>query len=78
VRQGFNSKYMESVIYTSGAGQQKENSRGAKDLRDGKRADTTGGKFAGLHPEGQIPSGKPHRLLKTVVGAGVWWRSVCR
>jgi hypothetical protein len=56
-------------MYTEGAGQQQANSRRDKDLRDGERADKTRGKFAGLHPEGQIPSRKPYPLPKTVAGS---------
>ena len=48
-------------------GQQKTNCRGANNLGDGESANKTGGKFAGLYPEGQIPRGEPYPLPKTIV-----------
>jgi hypothetical protein len=52
-----------------GTGQQKKNSRGPKNLGDGERADKTGGQFAGLYPEGQIPSGQPYPLPEMIMGS---------
>ena len=69
MRHGFDSRHMKSGMYTEGTGQQKTNSRGTNDLGDGKRADKPGGKFAGLHPEGQIPGGQPYLLPETIPGS---------
>ena len=56
-------------MFTEGMGQQKTNSRGAKDLGDGERANRMGGQFAGLYLEGQIPSVQPDPLPKTITGS---------
>jgi hypothetical protein len=45
---------MKCVVYMKGTGQQKMNSRGTNNFRDGKRANKPGGEFAGFHSEGQI------------------------
>jgi hypothetical protein len=36
---------------------------------DVERADKAGGKFTGLHPEGQTPSGEPYPLHETIAGS---------
>jgi hypothetical protein len=59
VRHRFNPRHMKSGIEYRGC-EATEESRGAKDFRDGERADETGGKFTRLHPEGQVRSGKPY------------------
>jgi hypothetical protein len=69
VRHRFNSGHMKSGMYMEDTGQQKTNSRRAKDLGDGERADKMGGQFAGLYPEGQIPNGQLYPLPKTVAGS---------
>ena len=62
---------MKSGMYTEGAGQQKTNSREAKDFRDAERTDEVGGKFTGHHPEGHVPSGKPYPLPELIAGSRV-------
>jgi hypothetical protein len=57
VRHGLNYRHMECRMNTNGTWQQKVDSRGINDLRDGERADIPEGQFARLHPEGQIPGG---------------------
>ena len=44
-------------------------SNGTKDSRDGKRTNEMGGQFAGLHPKGQVPSGKLYPLPNAVAGS---------
>ena len=48
MRHGFNSGHMKGGLYTKGTGQQKTNSRGAKDFRDGEWTNKKGGKFETL------------------------------
>jgi hypothetical protein len=57
VRNRFNSGHMKGRVYTKSTGQQKMNSRGTNNFRDGKRANKPGVEFVGFHPEGQILGG---------------------
>jgi hypothetical protein len=50
VRHGFNSGHMKGGLYTKGMGQQKTNSRGTNNFRDGKWANKPWGEFARFHP----------------------------